>query len=115
MPMAGTPWRDSRPKYAGNRPSFAAAYGISAQIMVQPLSAPKPETITAIATRSPAQLPPPAIVLAATEYDALLASSASSADGMLPNTASSDSRYTTAAASVPNTVAFGMLRRGSRT
>jgi len=67
MPVAGTPRPLSRPNAWGNRPSFAAASGISAQIMVQPFSAPKPETMTAAATRSPAQCPLPAIMLAATE------------------------------------------------
>ena len=43
MPNAGTPRPDSRPNASGNSPSLAAASGISAQIMVQPFSAPKPE------------------------------------------------------------------------
>ena len=51
IPNAGTPRRDSRPNRAGNSPSDAAASGTSAQIIVQPLSAPMPETITASATR----------------------------------------------------------------
>ena len=51
MPTAGTPRPESRPNGVGNNPSFAAASGISAQIMVQPLRAPKPETTTAAATR----------------------------------------------------------------
>ena len=41
-----------------NRSSFAAASGISAQIMVQPLRAPEPETMTAMAITLPAQVPP---------------------------------------------------------
>ena len=40
------PGRLSRPNASGNSPSFAAASGISAQIIVQPLSAPKPEITT---------------------------------------------------------------------
>src|SRR4051812_26861437 len=76
MPTAGTARRESLPKLAGKSPSRAAANGISAQIMVQPFSAPSPEMTTAIAMRSPAQVPPPAIALAAAEYDALLDSSA---------------------------------------
>ena len=50
MPTAGTPFAESLPNTAGNRPSFAAASGISAQIIVQPLRAPKPEMMTATAT-----------------------------------------------------------------
>ena len=92
MPVAGT-WRDdSRPKRAGNRPFRAAASGISAQIIVQPLRAPRPEMITATATRSPAQVPPPTIWLNATEYDALLSASASTDVGRMPKTASIDRR-----------------------
>ena len=51
MPNAGTPRADSRPNLRGNSPSLAAASGISAQIMVQPLRAPMPETMTQAATR----------------------------------------------------------------
>ena len=40
MPNQGTWFLDMRLKGSGNRPSLAAASGISAQIMVQPLSAP---------------------------------------------------------------------------
>ena len=43
---------------SGNSPSFAAASGISAQIIVQPFSAPKPEMMTTIAITLPAQVPP---------------------------------------------------------
>src|SRR3954453_7639515 len=114
MPTAGTPRLDRRRNGVGNSPSFAAASGISAQIIVHPLSAPKPETTTAAATRYPAHVPP-AIVLAATEYEALLESLASSDVGTMPNTAVRDSRYTTAAASVPKTVDRGTLPSGSRT
>lgn len=57
-PNAGTPLPDSRLNRAGSSPSCAAATGISAQIIVQPFSAPSPETITATAMRFPAQLPP---------------------------------------------------------
>src|ERR1035437_7603080 len=92
VPTAGPPRPNSLPKRAGNRPSLAAARGISAQIMVQPLSAPMPETITASATRSPAQDPPPTIAFAALEYDALLAARASWLVGMIPITATIDSR-----------------------
>ena len=45
---------------------MAAASGISAQIIVQPFSAPSPETITRIAITSPAH-EPPKISLAAVE------------------------------------------------
>ena len=74
---------------SGNRPSFAAASGISAQIIVQPLSAPKPETMTATAITLPAQLPPK-IALAASENGAVAA--ASFEVGTMPNTAISESR-----------------------
>ena len=51
MPKAGTPRSESDPNLRGNSPSLAAARGISAQIIVQPLRAPMPETTTAAATR----------------------------------------------------------------
>ena len=54
MPNAGTPLREMRLNAGGNRPSFAAASGISAQIIVQPLSAPNPEMMTAMAMMLPA-------------------------------------------------------------
>src|SRR6476619_4283200 len=92
MPKAGTFRLDRLPKRLGKRPSFAAASGISAQIMVQPLSAPIPETMTARATRLPAQAPPPTIELAAVEYEALLASMASWSVGTMPKTAIIDRR-----------------------
>src|SRR5688500_13495040 len=115
MPAAGTPRRETRPNIPGNSPSRAAAYGISAQIIVQPVSAPSPDTTTASAARLPAQVPPPTITSAATEYDALFSGLARSVVGTAPNTAISDRRYTVALASVPNTVARGTLRPGSRT
>src|SRR5215469_17949123 len=93
MPNAGTPFLDIRLNRSGNRPSFAAASGISAQIMVQPLSAPRPEMMTAIAITSPAQLPPN-MVLAASEKGAVAL--ASVLVGRMPNTAVSESMYTTA-------------------
>src|SRR5215469_6213635 len=97
---------------SGNRPSLAAARGISALIMIQPLSAPKPEMMTAIAITLPAQVPPN-IALTASEYGAL--PEASLELGTIPKTAVSHSMYTTATASVPSTVARGMLRSGLRT
>src|SRR5689334_13156968 len=112
IPTVGTPRLDRRPNATGNSWSLAAASGTSAQITVHPLSAPRPEMMTASATRLPAQVPPPTIVLAATEYYALLTSLASSLLGTVPNTATIDSRYTTALPSVPSTVARGMLRVG---
>src|SRR6476646_10195498 len=111
MPNAGTPFLDMCLNLAGNRPSPAAASGISAQIMVQPLSAPNPEMMTATAMTLPAQVPPK-IALAASENGAL--ASASFELGMMPNTAISDSMYTTAVAIVPRMVARGMLRSGLR-
>src|SRR5437764_13548762 len=69
MPNAGTWLEDMRLNRSGNRPSFAAASGISAQIMVQPTSAPNPEMITARAITLPAQVPPK-IVLATSENGA---------------------------------------------
>src|SRR5215468_8799007 len=112
MPNAGTPFFDMRLNRSGNRPSLAAARGISALIMIQPLSAPKPEMMTAMAITLPAQVPPN-IALTASEYGAL--PEASLEVGTMPNTAVSESMYTTATASVPRTVALGMLRSGLRT
>src|SRR5215467_426804 len=88
-PNAGTPLLEIRLNRSGNRPSLAAASGISALIMTQPLSAPKPEMMTARAITLPAQMPPK-IALAASEYGAL--PEASSELGTMPNTAVSDSR-----------------------
>ena len=58
MPNAGTPFFEMRLNRSGNRPSLAAASGISALIMIQPFSAPKPEMMTAMAITLPAQVPP---------------------------------------------------------
>ena len=91
---------------------MAAASGISAQIIVQPFSAPKPEMMTSTAITLPAQVPPN-IELAASENGAVAVCSAPL--GRMPNTAMSDSMYTTAVARVPKIVAFGMLRSGSLT
>src|SRR5215469_3427779 len=112
MPNAGTPFLEMRLNSSGNRPSWAAASGISALIMIQPLSAPKPEIMTATAITLPAQVPPN-IALTASEYGALPVASLEL--GTMPNTTVSDSMYTTAIASVPSTVARGMLRSGLRT
>jgi len=49
MPNAGTPLLDIWLKRFGKSPSLAAARGISAQIMVQPFSAPKPDMMTTTA------------------------------------------------------------------
>src|SRR5262250_3942359 len=84
MPNAGTPFFEMRLNRSGNRPSSAAASGISAQIIVQPLSAPRPEMMTAMAITLPAQVPPN-IVLTASEYGAL--PEASLELGTMPNTA----------------------------
>src|SRR6516164_10316055 len=111
-PNAGTPFPDIRLNRSGKRPSLAAARGISALIMTQPLSAPNPEMMTATAITLPAQVPPN-IALTASEYGAL--PEASLEVGTMPNTAVSESMYTTATASVPRTVALGMLRSGLRT
>src|SRR5258707_15614760 len=88
MPNQGTWFLDICLKRPGNRPSLAAASGISAQIMVQPFSAPKPETMTARAITLPAQVPPN-IALAASENGAL--ADASLEVGTMPNTAVSES------------------------
>src|SRR3954468_15977408 len=88
IPKGGTPFFDIRLNRSGNSPSFAAASGISAQIIVQPLSAPKPEMMTPIASTLPAQVPPN-IVLAASENGAV--ESASVEVGRMPNTAMSES------------------------
>src|SRR3974390_744539 len=111
-PNAGTPDADRRLKRSGKRPSLAAASGISAQIMVQPLRAPNPEMMTASAITLPAQLPPK-MTLAAVEKGAGALTSVEV--GTMPKTAVSDSMYTTAVASVPRIVERGMLRSGSRT
>ena len=70
MPYTGTPAREIFLNCAGNSPSFAAASGISAQIIVQPFSAPKPEMITATAMTLP-QNEPPNIALTASENGAV--------------------------------------------
>src|SRR5262249_36504978 len=88
MPNAGTPFFDMRLNRWGNRPSFAAASGISAQISVQPFSAPGPEMMTAIASTLPAQVPPN-IALAASENGAFAV--ASLLVGTMPNTTVSES------------------------
>src|SRR5215469_6089661 len=88
MPNAGTPFFEMRLNRAGNRPSSAAASGISAQIIVQPLSAPSPEMMTAIAITLPAQVPPN-IALTASENGAVAL--ASLEVGTMPNTATSES------------------------
>src|SRR6516165_11868821 len=88
-PNAVTPLLEMRWNRSGNRPSLAAASGISALIMTQPLSAPKPEMMTAAAITLPAQVPPN-IVLTASEYGAL--PEASLELGTMPNTAASESR-----------------------
>src|ERR1700739_3585884 len=88
MPNAGTPLFEMRLNRSGNSPSFAAASGISAQIMVQPVSAPEAETMTAIAITLPTHVPPN-IALAASENGAVAL--ASLLVGTMPNTAVSDS------------------------
>src|SRR4051812_20659231 len=87
IPNAGTPFDESFLNWLGNRPSLAAASGISAQIIVQPLSAPSPEMITAIAMMSPAHVPPN-ITLAASEKGAVAV--ASWVVGNTPNITVSD-------------------------
>src|ERR1700729_1462113 len=89
MPNQGTWFLDMRLKRAGNRPSLAAASGISAQIMVQPVSAPNPEMMTARAITLPAQVPPN-IALAASENGAV--AEASLELGTIPNTTVRESR-----------------------
>src|SRR6478609_1715493 len=88
IPNAGTPFEDSRLNCAGKRPSLAAARGISAQIIVQPLSAPKPETMTARAMTLPAHVPPN-IRLTASEKGAVALARVEV--GRIPNIAVSDS------------------------
>src|SRR6516225_6833051 len=112
IPYAGTPCLEIRLNCAGNRPSSAAASGISAQIIVQPFSAPNPEMITATAITLPTQVPPN-IALAASENGAVAL--ASLLVGTMPNTTVSDSMYTTAVAIVPRMVARGTFLSGSRT
>src|SRR4051812_28077502 len=90
IPTEGMPRDDSCANTFGNSPSLAAASGISAQIMVQPLRAPMPEMITRAATRSPDHAPPK-ISLAADAYDALLLSWERAVAGRIPKTATSDS------------------------
>ena len=88
IPNAGTCAALRRLKRSGNSPSLAAASGISAQIMVQPTSAPRPEMITAIDITSPAHVPPN-ITLAASENGAV--ESASAVVERIPKTAVSES------------------------
>src|SRR6516165_10145436 len=88
MPNAGTPFLEICLNRSGNRPSSAAASGISAQIMVQPLSAPRPEMMTATAITLPAQVPPN-IALTASENGAVALASVDV--GTMPNTAVSES------------------------
>src|SRR4051794_35593653 len=88
MPKDGTPFADSCLNRAGNSPSLAAASGISAQIIVQPLSAPMPDTMTMTLIRSP-QPVPPNIEFTASENGAVDVLSVS--PGRMPNTAVSDS------------------------
>src|SRR6516225_631922 len=88
MPKAGTPALERRLNWAGNRPSLAAANGISAQIIVQPLRAPKPEMMTMIAITLPAHVPPN-IELTASENGAV--DWASCELGRIPNIAVNDS------------------------
>ena len=89
MPNAGAPPLLSRPKASGNSPSLAAANGISAQIMVQPLSAPKPEITTSADITYPAQVLPK-ISFTAVANGAV--ESASIAEATMPKTAVSESR-----------------------
>jgi hypothetical protein len=88
IPKAGIPRPLRRSKRSGNSPSFAAARGISAVIIVQPLSAPMPEMTTAAAMTLPQKVPPN-IELMAVEKGAL--ESASVLAGTIPKTATSDS------------------------
>src|SRR3974390_708897 len=104
IPKAGTPDFDMVLNRAGNRPSLAAARGISAQIMVQPLSAPKPEMMTTTAMRLPGQVPPN-MLLRASEKGAV--ELANCDEGRMPNMAVRDSKYTTAVARGPLKRAFG--------
>src|SRR4051812_23383818 len=88
IPNAGTRLDDSRPNCSGNNPSRAAANGISAQIIVQPFSAPMPEMMTTTLITLPGQLPPN-IEFTASENGAV--ESLSVLAGRIPNTAVSDS------------------------
>src|SRR3569623_1300726 len=84
----GTPDFDRRLQRSGKRPSSAAASGISAQIIVQPFSAPRPEMITSAAITLPQNVPPN-IVFTAVEKGAF--ASASFPVGSIPTTAVSES------------------------
>ena len=84
MPKAGTPVLERRLNWAGNRPSFAAASGISAQIIVQPFSAPKPEMMTMMAITLPGHVPPN-MELTASEKGAVACASCEL--GRMPNIA----------------------------
>src|SRR3954467_4635212 len=88
MPKRGTPLSEISLNFAGNNPSLTAASGISAQIIVQPLSAPRPETITMTLMTSP-QPVPPNIEFTASENGAVDLLRVS--PGRMPNTAVSDS------------------------
>src|SRR5271165_841167 len=112
IPNAGTPAFDMRLNRSGNSPSLAAARGISAQISVQPFRQPRPEMITMTAITLPAQVRPN-IKFTASENGAVEVESV--LPGTIPNTANSESTYTTAQAIVPSTVERGTLRSGSLT
>src|SRR3954447_22999481 len=88
MPNAGTPLLDSCLKRSGNRPSFAAASGISAQIIVQPFSAPSPEMMTMTDMRLPQNVPPNMEFIASENGAVELCNVA---DGRMPNIAINDS------------------------
>src|SRR3954447_8667987 len=88
MPNAGTPRLDISLKRSGNRPSFAAASGISAQIIVHPFSAPRPEMMTMTDIKFPQNVPPNMELIASEKGAVELANVV---DGRMPNIAINDS------------------------
>src|SRR5262249_32954175 len=91
IPNPGAPRRLSLPTGLGKRPAGAAPRGIPAVTSVQPLSAPRPDTITTAAMTLPHAVPPN-IASTAVENGALV--SASVSFGRTPKTATSASTYT---------------------
>ena len=112
-PQMGTPALLTLAKNWGNRPSFAAACGISAQIIVQPFSAPIPEITTKADINLPAQMAPPKTSSIATENDAVPSELDNTSLGTMPNTAIRHITYAAPHARVPATVAIGTFLAGS--
>ena len=108
-PNAGVPRASWRAKARGSRPSRAAASGICADSITQPLRAPRQDTAATMAMAIPAQ--PPHSIRAASAMGAV--ESFSCAAGTMPITAVTASTVAMPASRVPARVARGMVRAGS--